>query len=129
MPPDSVQMLDGATVEVLIRHWRDGWNDANLDTIMAPFARDVVFSSPGISMLTGDSTKTTIRGYDALRTYIESALRRTRGLTYTLHGSYVGSDSIVLVYTCDLPGGTPKWGADMMRVGRERTVVEWRCHY
>lgn len=129
MPPESVHVLDGATVDMLIRHWRDGWNDANLDTIMAPFARDVVFSSPGISMLTGDPTKTTIRGYDALRNYIESALRRTSGITYTLHANYVGTDSIVLVYTCDLPGGTQRWGADMMRVAGNRTVVEWRCHY
>lgn len=129
MPPESVHVLDGATVEMLIRHWRDGWNDANLDTIMAPFARDIVFSSPGISMLTGEPTKTTIRGFDALRNYIESALRRTRGITYTLHANYVGTDSIVLVYTCDLPGGTQKWGADMMRVAGNRTVVEWRCHY
>ena len=107
----------------------EGWNGGDIDTIMAPFAPGVVFSSPGVSMLTGDPTRTTIEGVDALRAYIEGALRRTGGLRYTLRDTYVGSDSIVLVYACGLPGGDQKQGADLMRVGHDRKVVEWRCHY
>ena len=44
-------VLDAATVESLCRHWDDGWNRADLATIMAPFADDVVFSSPGIALI------------------------------------------------------------------------------
>jgi ketosteroid isomerase-like protein len=121
--------LDDATAQALVRHWLEGWNGGDVDTIMARFAPDIVFSSPGVSMLTRDSAKTTIEGYDALRAYVEDALRRTGGLRYTLHDTYVGSDSIVLVYACGLPGGEPKRGADFMRVGRDHRVVEWRCHY
>lgn len=124
-----MHMLDDATTQALVRHWEEGWNTGDVDTIMAPFARDVVFSSPGVAMLTGDPAKTTIEGFDALRSYLESALRRTRSLRYRVHATYVGTDSIVLVYDCGLPDGDQKRGADVMRVGRERKVVEWRCHY
>lgn len=124
-----MRILDEATVERLARHWEDGWNRADVETIMAPFAADVVFSSPGIAMLTGDPARTTVEGHDALREYIEDALRRTPGVRYTLRATYAGTDSLVLVYACGLPDGTQKLGADSMRVGPDRQVVEWRCHY
>ncbi|HEY4402780.1 MAG TPA: nuclear transport factor 2 family protein [Acidimicrobiia bacterium] len=125
----AVRMLDDATVETLARHWQDGWNRGDLETIMAPFAPDVVFSSPGISMMTGDPAKTTIEGADALRAYVDAALRRTRGIRYTLQAKYAGVDSVVLVYTCSLPDGAQTPGADLMRIDSDGSVVEWRCHY
>ena len=126
---DVVRVLDDATVNMLARHWEDGWNRGDLETIMAPFARDVVFGSPGISMMTGDPAKTTIEGADALRAYLAAALRRTHGIRYTLQATYAGTDSVVLVYACGFPDGAQKPGADLMRVDRDRMVVEWRCHY
>jgi ketosteroid isomerase-like protein len=125
----AVRVLDDATVETLARHWEDGWNRGDLETIMAPFASDVVFSSPGISMMTGDPAKTTIEGADALRAYVDAALRRTRGIRYTLQATFAGVDSVVLVYTCGLPDGAQTPGADLMRVDSDGNVVEWRCHY
>ena len=100
-------MLDDATVQDLQRHWDEGWNAGDLATIMAPFAADVVFSSPFVPRLTGDPAKTTITGYDALRAYVAAALRRTPGIRYT----------------------TVKHGADSMRVNAAGQVAEWRCHY
>ncbi len=122
-------MLDDATVQILERQWHDGWNQGEVETIMAPFAPDVVFASPGIAMMTGDPAQTTIEGRDALRVYIEGALRRTREVRYTLTATYVGTDSIILVYSCGLPDGVQKLGADSMRVNGDGKVVEWRCHY
>jgi hypothetical protein len=122
-------VLDDATVQMLCRHWEDGWNQGDLDTIMAPVAPEVVFSSPGISILTGDPSRTTIEGYDELRTYIEDALRRTGDVRYSLRATRVGTDSIILFYVCGLPNGPEKLGADLMRVDKSRRVVEWRCHY
>jgi ketosteroid isomerase-like protein len=124
-----MHMLGDATTQTLIRHWDEGWNGGDIETIMAPFARNVVFSSPGIAMLTGDPAKTTVEGRDALRTYIEGALRRARGIRYTLRATYVGTDGIILVYDCSLPDGSEKPGADVMRVDRGGKIVEWRCHY
>ena len=122
-------MLDDATVAELSRHWHEGWNAGDLETIMAPFAADVVFSSPFLPRLTGDPTKAALYGYDALRSYLDHALRRTPGIQYTLDAAYAGTDTVVLVYTCHLPDGTVKHGADSMRVGSDGQVVEWKCHY
>ena len=124
-----MSVLDDATVHALERSWDDGWNRGDLDTIMAPFAADVVFSSPGIAMLTGDASRTTIEGADALRAYVADALRLAGDVRYTLRATHVGTDSIVLFYACGLPGGPAKTGADLMRVDADRKVVEWRCHY
>jgi hypothetical protein len=132
-------MLDDETVAALRRHWDEGWNGEDVATIMAPFATDVVFSSPFIAMVSGDPGKTTIEGYGALQDYVERALQRTPGIRYTVDATYVGAETIVLVYRCFLPNGTIKHGADIMLVAdggpgiegadiRGR-VLEWRCHY
>ena len=126
--PDTT-LLDQATVDRLRRHWDEGWNSGDLATIMEPFAEDVVFSSPFVPRLTGDPSKTAIRGRDALRDYVAYALRRTPGIRYTLDAVYAGTDAVVLVYTCRAPDGTVRRGPDSMRVGGAGTVVEWTCHY
>jgi len=125
----GARMLADATVEMLARHWEQGWNRGDVDMIMAPFAPGIVFSSPGIALMTGDPTMTTIEGEGDLRTYLTAALGRTRDVRYTLHATHVGTDSVVLVYECGLPGGRQKSGADLMRVDADGNVIEWRCHY
>jgi hypothetical protein len=122
-------MLDDATAAELRRHWEQGWNGEDLDTIMAPFAADVVFSSPFVPTLVGDPAKTTISGYDALRSYVDYALRHYPGIRYAVEGTYVGNDTVVLVYTYQSPDGTAGHGADSMRVDAAGKVAEWRCHY
>ena len=125
----GARMLDGATVEMLARHWEQGWNRGDVEMIMAPFAPGIIFSSPGISLMTGDPAKTTIEGEDELRTYLTAALGRTPDVHYKLHATHVGTDSVILVYECGLPGGKQKTGADLMRVDQHGRVIEWRCHY
>ena len=124
-------MIDDATVRRLARCWDEGWNQGDLDTIMAPFAPDVVFSSPFVPRFTGDPDRTTIEGSDALRSYLAAALTRSPGIRYTLDGTYAGTDGIVLVYRCHYPDPDrpDKAGADSMRVDASGRVVEWRCHY
>ena len=78
--PVTIRMLDDAIVRMLQRHWEDGWNQRDVDPIMAPFAANVVFSSPGISMMTGDASQSTIAGYDALR-----AIHRGRAAPHVEH--------------------------------------------
>lgn len=122
-------MVDDALLAKLAEHWEQGWNREDLDTIMAPYAPDVVFSSPFVERLTGDPEKTTLTGYDVVRDYVDGALRRAPGIRYTLDKAYAGTDSVLLVYTVHLPNGEDKTGADSMRVDAEGRVVEWRCHY
>lgn len=122
-------MIDETIADALVRHWDDGWNNYDLDTIMEPFASDVVFSSPFVTRLTGDPEKTTIEGYDALRSYIADSLERVPGIRYTVDATYLGTDAIVLAYTCHLPDGTSQVGTDSMRVNADGKVVDWRSHY
>jgi hypothetical protein len=122
-------MLDGTTVERLRRHWDEGWNTGDVETIMEPFGPDVVFSSPYIPELSGDPAKTTIDGYDALRAYIDGSLRSHPGIRYTLEASHAGAETLILVYTAHLPDGSSLPGADYLRVDPAGSVVEWRCHY
>jgi hypothetical protein len=34
-----------------------------------------------------------------------------------------------MTYSCGLPDGAQRAGADSMRVDGDGNVVEWRCHY
>ena len=122
-------MIDDLVVAGIARHWDEGWNGADVDVIMGPFAEDVVFASPFLPRLTGDPTQRTIHGAAALRRYVGDALARAGDVRYSLHQALTGTDTVVLVYTCHLPDGSDKPGADLLRVGPDGKVVEWRCHY
>jgi len=113
----------------IARHWDEGWNGADVDVIMAPFAQDVVFASPFLPRLTGDPDQRTIDGAAALHDYVVAALARASDVRYTLHQALAGTDTVVLVYTCHLPDGSDRPGADLLRVDGDGKVVEWRCHY
>ena len=113
-------MIDDELAGELGRHWEQGWNRCDLETILAPFAEDVVFSST--------YSQRDIVGYDAVRDYCAAALERSGDVRYTLHDTYVGTETVILVYTCHLPTGD-KPGTDLMRVNGDGKVVEWRSHY
>jgi hypothetical protein len=122
-------VIEEGVVAGIARHWDEGWNRADVEVIMAPFADDVVFASPFLPRLTGDPEQRSIDGADALRRYVIDALARAGDVRYTLHQALAGTDTVVLVYTCHLPDGRDKPGADLLRVGPDGDVVEWRCHY
>jgi hypothetical protein len=127
---EGVTKVDDDTAERLRRHWDDGWNGEDVDTIMEPFADDIVFSSPFVSTFAGDPAVTTVEGHDALRAYVDAALRRSPGIRYSVDGTHLGSDTLVLLYTVRFPDGRPdRHGADLMRVDADGKVAEWRCHY
>jgi hypothetical protein len=120
-------MVDDTTVDSLRRHWEDGWNHADLETIMEPMAQDVVFCSPFVARVTGGASE--IRGYDALRSYCEDALTRTPGITYTVQRAYVAPRSLILTYSFTRPDGAVKEGVDIMKLNDANQIVEWTSHY
>ncbi len=122
-------MVDPGTVEWLRRHWEDGWNGRDVATILAPFADDVVFSSPAIPKFTGDDAQASIDGRVSLEGYVVAALERSGDVRYSVDATFAGAETVVLVYTCHFPDGTARPGSDLMRLGPDGTVVEWRCHY
>jgi hypothetical protein len=122
-------MLEDAAVERLAHHWEAGWNGRDLDLIMAPFAEDIVFSSPYIAKQLGDAGRSMVEGHGDLKAYVAAALERSGDVRYSLQHCFAGTDSVILLYTCHLPGGADKPGADFMRIDAEGKVIEWRCHY
>ena len=100
------------------------WNESDIETDHgARSPPDVVFSSPFVSRLTGDESPCDDRGFDAVRQYVvDSFVRATPGIRYTLDASYAGTDSVVLVYTVHHPDGTdeagPTHAARRQRPGR-----------
>src|SRR5262249_37567452 len=122
-------MLDDARVKALQRHWEDGWNKGDLDTIMEPMAGNGRFSSPFVARISGDPSSTPIDGYDAVRAYMGESLRKVPGIRYTLDATYVSPASIILSYTFHLPDGSGRTGADSMQVDAEGQIVDWRSHY
>ncbi len=122
-------MLDSAIVDKLVTHWYDGWNKQDIDIVMAPFAENVVFGSAGVAKMSGESGRDTIEGLDAVRAYMADSLQRTVGVTYTHDATYVGTDGVVIVWTCYFPGGSTLSGADNMRVDPSGQVYDWRSYY
>ncbi len=122
-------MLDDATLERLAHHWEAGWNGRDLDLIMEPFADDIVFSSPYVAKQLGDPARDTVEGRGDLEAYVAAALERAGDVRYTLRHRFAGTDSLILLYTCHLPGGADREGTDFMRLDAGGKVVEWRCHY
>ncbi|MEX5636793.1 nuclear transport factor 2 family protein [Parafrankia sp. FMc2] len=123
-------MLADEIVTDLWRHWEDGFNQYDVDLVMRPVDRDVVFSSPFVPRITGDPEKVTIEGFDAFRDYIDDSMRRVPGIRYSIDSFFVSTQTVVFVYTCSFSDGRPPaTGADSIRVNKAGRIVEWRCHY
>jgi SnoaL-like domain len=123
-------VIDRARAERLVADWHEGWNGEDVDRIMAPFAPDVVFTSPFVARVGTDVATEGIAGRDALRAYVTGALRRTPGIRYRVDQVHLGTDTLVLDYTVTFPDGRPPTtGADLMRIDGDGQVVEWRSHY
>jgi len=78
-------------------HWIEGWNDHDLERILAHYADDVVFSSPFIQKI-GTSASGAVSGTAALLAYFRAALAKYPTLTFHLHAVFRGVDSVTLLY-------------------------------
>ncbi|OAA26732.1 SnoaL-like domain-containing protein [Frankia sp. EI5c] len=122
-------MIEEQAVAALRRHWEDGFNQYDVDLVLGPVDRDIVFNSPFVQRRTGDPDKATIVGYDDFRDYIDDSMRRAPGIRYSIESSFVSTETIVFVYTCHFSDGRTAKGVDSIRVNKEGRIVEWRCHY
>ena len=100
-------MIDAEAATALARAWDEGWNGEDVERIMAPFADDVVFSSPFVRRIGDDQSSNAIVGAPALRAYVTAALTRTPGIRYTVDNVHLGPDSVILDYTVSFPDGRP----------------------
>lgn len=125
----ELKVVGAEAVDAMRRHWEDGWNGEDPDLICAPFADDIVFSSPFVPRIVGDPDVWEIRGLPAVRRYVaDSFVRATRGIRYRCDEAHAGTECVVLNYTVLHPQGE-RLGVDVMRLDDAGKVVEWRCHY
>ena len=73
--------MDRADAERYARRWIADWNARDLDSVLAHFEDDVVFTSPRALAVVGEAT---VRGKAALRAYWTKALAKIRSLRFTL---------------------------------------------
>lgn len=83
--------------EEFARAWVTAWNAHDLDSLLAHFADDVVFTSPVASQLL-EGSDGVIRGKEALRAYWEEGLRRIPDLRFEVVGVYAGVSALVINY-------------------------------
>lgn len=75
--------------------WLAAWNSHDLESVLAHFAGDVVFTSPLAARVVPQSGGI-VRGKQALRDYWTRAIDRIPALHFTLLGVYAGLDTIVI---------------------------------
>ncbi|CPR11139.1 SnoaL-like domain protein [Mycobacterium bohemicum DSM 44277] len=79
------------------KQWVDAWNAHDVESVLARFHDDVVFSSPVAARLLPESGGV-VRGKPALRRYWTEALRRIGDLRFVVDAVYQGIDTLVIVY-------------------------------
>ena len=77
--------------------WADDWNSHDLERILAHYADDVTWRSPGIARFINDPSGR-LRGKEALRGYFAAGLRQLPDLHFTVDDVRVSVDSIVIGY-------------------------------
>lgn len=79
------------------RRWAEAWNSHDVESVLAHFHDDVVFTSPVAAKLLPE-TAGIVRGKPALRGYWTQALRRIHNLRFVIESVYQGIDTVVIVY-------------------------------
>ena len=90
-------VIERQFAERFARAWIDAWNSHDLDSILAHYSDDFVFSSPRIVELMSEPTGT-LAGKHAVRRYWAKALSQAPELRFELHTVLCGIDSVVLYY-------------------------------
>ncbi|MBW0015093.1 nuclear transport factor 2 family protein [Mycobacterium sp.] len=77
--------------------WAASWNAHDVDSVLAHFHEDVVFTSPVAAGLLPE-TAGVVRGKAALRNYWTTALQRIPNLRFVVEAVYEGIDTVVIAY-------------------------------
>jgi hypothetical protein len=89
--------MDEGKAHEFVRRWLKGWNDHDIDAVLAHFADAVTFTSPVAARIVADSDGV-IRGKAALRAYWSEGIRLIPDLHFELVGVYVGIDTLTINY-------------------------------
>lgn len=77
--------------------WISGWNNHDLDSVLAHYEEDIVLYSPMIVPVTGEA-KSSVTGRAALRAYWKQALKLAPDLQFDLQSVLLGNDALTILY-------------------------------
>jgi ketosteroid isomerase-like protein len=77
--------------------WVAAWNRHDIEAVLEHFSDDVEFSSPLVSLFTGNPTNRLV-GKASVRTYWQLGLAHLPDLHFTLVDVLVGVDCLTMVY-------------------------------
>jgi hypothetical protein len=97
------------------RAWIEAWNRRDVETVLATYEDDLVFTSPRASVVVGSGT---VNGKSALRAYWRKALEQIDELEFSLDRVLWDPEAreLVILYTSAIDGQS-KRVAELFRFG------------
>lgn len=89
--------MNGEDALRFVKAWEEAWNAHDIERILAHYTDDVVFQSPYIVHLFGESTGE-VRGKEALRHYWSLGLEKIPTLRFTIDDVRLSVDTLVINY-------------------------------
>ena len=89
--------------QAFARNWCQAWNAHDIESVLAHFHDDVVFSSPVAARIVPESGGV-VRGKDALRHYWSAAVQAHPDLHFEVTATYAGTQAVVINYRNQLGG-------------------------
>lgn len=89
--------LDRTRATAFAHEWIEAWNAHDLDAILSHYAEEIVFHSPRIAAVMGNSTAF-VSGKAALRDYWKKGFAKSPDLHFEMERLYLGSDSLTIGY-------------------------------
>ena len=89
--------MTAADAQRFARTWLAAWNAHDIESVLAHFSEDVIFTSPVAARIV-EGSDGEIRGKDALRDYWNRGIEQYPNLHFELVGVYLGIDTIAINY-------------------------------
>jgi len=95
--------MTSAEARAFAADWAEGWNDRNIELVLAHFRKEVEFTSPTALSVMGVPT---VRGKGSLREYWTKALTRISSLRFTVDRVVWDPDhrELAIIYTSEIDG-------------------------
>ena len=111
-----------AHAEQFAREWAAAWNRRDIESVLAHFHDDVVFTSPTALAVTGSPV---VRGKDALRAYWAKAMAGIGSIRFTVTRVLWDAElnELAIIYVSDIDGRT-KSVSEILGFGPHRKIVK-----
>ena len=90
-------MMSREQAERFAGEWVEAWNSRDLDAVLAHYADDIIFHSPRIALVTGES-RHSVEGKEALRRYWSQAIEKAPDLRFSIEEVLLGSDALTILF-------------------------------